>query len=209
MERLRPTILAAASMPHSDMPECTCIKHPVIIRRWNGFTMLLLAVGYHRIHWKRSEETNLYQYVENDPVDEIDALGLMSGPRPGTAPYIPHPDNSPEAQRERQIVVTMFCMIPVVRSASIIRSIIVVTCRTLCTPKGDPSKKPPGWTEDWVWKYPESASKAAPRCLIQMAVSGVITPEDKYHNPHWDYNPWRHPSDPWQNVPIPPLPPRK
>lgn len=35
------------------------------------------------------------------------------------------------------------------------------------------------------------------------------SPEDKWHNPHWDYNPHYKPSSPWQNVPIGPLPPRK
>jgi len=27
-------------------------------------------------------------------------------------------------------------------------------------------------------------------------------PGDKYHNPHWDYNPWGSPSSPWQNIEI-------
>lgn len=35
------------------------------------------------------------------------------------------------------------------------------------------------------------------------------SPEDKWHNPHWDYNPWNRPSSPWQNVPIGDMPPRK
>ena len=35
------------------------------------------------------------------------------------------------------------------------------------------------------------------------------SPEDKWHNPHWDYNPHDSPVSPWQNVPIDPLPPRK
>jgi hypothetical protein len=26
-------------------------------------------------------------------------------------------------------------------------------------------------------------------------------PENKYHNPHWDYNPHTSPSSPWQNIP--------
>jgi hypothetical protein len=35
-------------------------------------------------------------------------------------------------------------------------------------------------------------------------------PEDKWHNPHWDYNPHDQPKGaPWQNVPIGDLPPRK
>jgi hypothetical protein len=35
------------------------------------------------------------------------------------------------------------------------------------------------------------------------------SPEDKWHNPHWDHNPHDKPSSPWQNVPISPLAPRK
>jgi hypothetical protein len=34
-------------------------------------------------------------------------------------------------------------------------------------------------------------------------------PEDKWHNPHWDYNPHDAPKSPWENVPIGNLPPRK
>ncbi len=34
-------------------------------------------------------------------------------------------------------------------------------------------------------------------------------PEDAFHNPHWDYNPWNHATDKWQNIPIDSLPPRK
>lgn len=33
-------------------------------------------------------------------------------------------------------------------------------------------------------------------------------PGDKYHNPHWDYNPHNSPTSPWQNIAIGDLPPR-
>jgi RHS repeat-associated protein len=33
--------------------------------------------------------------------------------------------------------------------------------------------------------------------------------EDEDHNPHWDYNPWNHATDQWQNVQIGGLPPVK
>jgi hypothetical protein len=34
-------------------------------------------------------------------------------------------------------------------------------------------------------------------------------PGDKYHNPHWDFNPHKKPNAPWENVPIGALPPVK
>jgi hypothetical protein len=34
-------------------------------------------------------------------------------------------------------------------------------------------------------------------------------PADKYHNPHWDYNPHIGRSSPWQNIKIGNLPPHK
>jgi hypothetical protein len=34
-------------------------------------------------------------------------------------------------------------------------------------------------------------------------------PGDKYHNPHWDYNPHTNPRSPWDNIPIGELPPVK
>ena len=33
-------------------------------------------------------------------------------------------------------------------------------------------------------------------------------PGDKWHNPHWDYNPHSNPNAPWDNIPINGLPPR-
>lgn len=33
-------------------------------------------------------------------------------------------------------------------------------------------------------------------------------PGDKWHNPHWDYNPHSNPNSPWDNIPINGLPPR-
>jgi hypothetical protein len=33
-------------------------------------------------------------------------------------------------------------------------------------------------------------------------------PGDKWHNPHWDYNPHSNPNSPWDNIPINDLPPR-
>lgn len=35
------------------------------------------------------------------------------------------------------------------------------------------------------------------------------SPEDRWHNPHWDHNPHDRPQSPWQNIPIGDLPPRK
>ncbi len=32
------------------------------------------------------------------------------------------------------------------------------------------------------------------------------SPEDKWHNPHWDYNPHNAPNSPWENVPLGNLP---
>jgi len=62
--------------------------------------------------------------------------------------------------------------------------------------KGPPSRKKPRergeehlWDEDGgEWRY---------------------SPEDKYHNPHWDYNPHDQPNSPWQNIPIGGKPPLK
>jgi hypothetical protein len=56
---------------------------------------------------------------------------------------------------------------------------------------------------------PSEASKGGQSLWDQSGGEWRWFPGDKYHNPHWDYNPHATPSSPWENVPHGGLPPVK
>nr|WP_255679434.1 RHS repeat-associated core domain-containing protein [Jiella flava] len=77
--------------------------------------------------------------------------------------------------------------------------------RTPPPPPGQP--KPPGWTPDWTWRYPEGTSKQNPRWFDPQHGEWRFHPQDKWHpEPHWDYNPWNDWNSPWKNRPLSPSP---
>ena len=60
--------------------------------------------------------------------------------------------------------------------------------------------KPPGWNDQWTWG-PSTARKSGDNWRWFDPQGGEWRyQEDPHHDPHWDYNPWRHPSDKWRNV---------
>lgn len=75
-------------------------------------------------------------------------------------------------------------------------------------PAGYP--RPPGWTPEWKWRYPDRLSKKEnrlePRWVDPKGGEFRWNPPDRHHpNGHWDYNPWHRWNDHWRNV----LPPRE
>ena len=62
--------------------------------------------------------------------------------------------------------------------------------------------KPPGWNDGWDWRYPEANSpNAEPRWFDQGGGEWRWHAPDQWHDiGHWDYNPWGHATDQWQNL---------
>jgi RHS repeat-associated protein len=62
------------------------------------------------------------------------------------------------------------------------------------------SEKPPGFNpETWQWR--EGSRANVPRSWWDpQGGEWRFHPADKYHDPHWDYNPWRQWNNPWQRV---------
>jgi hypothetical protein len=56
---------------------------------------------------------------------------------------------------------------------------------------------------------PSEASKGGQSLWDENGGEWRYFPGDKYHNPHWDFNPHNTPNAPWENVPIGGLPPVK
>jgi RHS repeat-associated protein len=83
--------------------------------------------------------------------------------------------------------------------------------RTPRPPVGQP--KPPGWTPEWQWRYPEHNIGGKPRYFDPNHGEWRWHAPDKYHpQGHWDYNPWDQWNSPWRNVPptrgpVPSMPP--
>ncbi|MGH6894877.1 MAG: hypothetical protein ACREEP_21740 [Dongiaceae bacterium] len=71
-------------------------------------------------------------------------------------------------------------------------------------PTGYP--RPPGWTPEWQWRYPDKKSEQAPRWFDPKGGEFRWHPPDRNHpDGHWDYNPWHRWNDRWRNV----VPPRE
>jgi hypothetical protein len=61
--------------------------------------------------------------------------------------------------------------------------------------------KPPGWTSEWEWAPSTRDNVSQWRWWDPDGGEWHYHFPDKHHPVgHWDYNPWRHPSDQWQNI---------
>ncbi|MFZ0819218.1 MAG: RHS repeat-associated core domain-containing protein [Candidatus Acidiferrales bacterium] len=70
------------------------------------------------------------------------------------------------------------------------------------------SETPPGWNENWEWRYPESegGSPSSPRWFDENGGEWRWhAPDDWHTDGHWDYNPWTEWNSKWQNI-YPPKP---
>jgi hypothetical protein len=60
--------------------------------------------------------------------------------------------------------------------------------------------KPPGWTADWDWRYPEGTAKSSPRWFDPNGGEWRWHAPDRWHSEgHWDHNPWTQWNSKWEN----------
>lgn len=70
-------------------------------------------------------------------------------------------------------------------------------------PEGvDPPVEDPAKLETRPASRPSEVQKGGQSLWDEKGGEWRYSPEDKYHNPHWDYNPHSSTNSPWQNVPI-------
>ncbi|NSW84524.1 MAG: hypothetical protein HPY90_15060 [Syntrophothermus sp.] len=61
--------------------------------------------------------------------------------------------------------------------------------------------KPPGWNNNWEWRYPEGTSTSSPRWFDPKGGEWRWHAPDNWHpKGHWDHNPWTQWNSPWQNI---------
>jgi hypothetical protein len=78
---------------------------------------------------------------------------------------------------------------------------IVKNTKPVLTNPTQNKPKPPGWNNDWKWRYPEGESTAKPRWFDPEGGEWRWHSPDKWHpTGHWDYNPWNTWNSPWQNI---------
>lgn len=79
--------------------------------------------------------------------------------------------------------------------------------------KGKDRPLPPGYNPD-TWKKGEPSRESVQKKGEESYYDPEggewhYHPEDRWHNPHWDYKPPGNPNLPWQQVPIGDKPPLK
>ena len=63
--------------------------------------------------------------------------------------------------------------------------------------------KPPGWDLSWEWRGCSRESLPGKGWWDRAGGEWRYDAGTNWsHDPHWDYNPWRHVSDGWQNIPL-------
>jgi RHS repeat-associated protein len=67
----------------------------------------------------------------------------------------------------------------------------------------DAAALPPGWDDSWEWRGCSRESEPGKSWWDSEGGEWRLDPRtNKYHEPHWDYNPWSHATDEWQNIPL-------
>jgi RHS repeat-associated protein len=131
---------------------------------------------------------NLYGYVGDKPIRFIDIWGLQEEifvPPETFGPQVPEATPIPQETPPLQ--------------------------QTPTPPRGLPPEdvRPPveGQCKEGPPSRPSELQKGGKSLWDQNGGEWRYFPGDKYHNPHWDYNPHNVPKSPWQNIPINNLPP--
>jgi len=67
---------------------------------------------------------------------------------------------------------------------------------------GENYPRPPGWNNQWQWRYPEGGSNNAhPRWFDPQGGEWRWHAPDNWHPVgHWDHNPWTSWNSPWRNI---------
>ncbi len=152
---------------------------------------------------------NTYAYVHENPISRSDRLGLhdsicmfnpsMCGMQGNANP------NEPSAVAE--IMVAEGAIV----AALVAPEAVAALERALSlTPKElpPPGTKPPVANPEQCKVGPSTRGDGS-STWDPNGGEWRYAPEDPWHNPHWDYNPWENWNTPWQNTPIDGLPPVK
>jgi RHS repeat-associated protein len=167
---------------------------------------------------------NLYSYAANSPISNVDPLGLLYIPFYGdlnagesygeyAAQYWADKTTNPNSSAAEKAAGYIFGPLaslwtPETSNATAATLLAGYAAGEACEalsgegPRDtSPDDKPPGWTPEWDYRYPEGDStKRGKRWFDPEGGEWRRHEADKHHpEPHWDYNPWDAWNSPWRN----------
>lgn len=169
---------------------------------------------YKYIDKKNPQTLNLYSYCGNNPVSNVDPSDKWTLTINGVSLTIPD-GASVSIGKVASGAADIASKVLGVAGGVIIS--IFVNARPVSDQDWDPyyaerglppdGITPPGYDSDWTTgdaSRPSEVEKGGKSTYDPSGGEWRYSPEDKYHNPHWDYNPHSAPNSPWENVPLNP-----
>ena len=157
---------------------------------------------------------NLFGFVGNDPMNVIDPLGLDRHRLVGGYLFVyppwwkfwkTEPDvyagNSQLYQsvlRREGIEDALVNAAVALAALELQKQLLEEQERRQTPPENCP--RPPGWNEKWSWEPPTREKRSDAWRWFDPEGGEWRRHDDANHDPHWDYNPWKSPTDKWRNV---------
>jgi RHS repeat-associated protein len=166
--------------------------------RWTAKDPLNLAGG----------DPNLYAHALTDPINLLDATGLLAFDDFGADAALWWADRYNESGAWYDAAGGLLASLWTPETSGRTAAVLLVALgaagtRQISKGPGEPAgPRPPGCGPGWEWRYPENNRNGGPRWFDPEGGEWRYHEQDRWHpEGHWDNNPWETWNSPWRNVP--------